>query len=93
MVVAPLAAASNANEFSSMPKAFTVRSESNGVGDANRTATRRTLARVVDAEQAEQAVRADRHRAQAVGEHEVEPAARAASMSKWCAAQSPDTSA
>ena len=49
MVVVPLAAASNANEFSLMPKAFTVSSESNGVGDVNRTATRTNPARVVDA--------------------------------------------
>ena len=42
MVVVPLAAASKANECSLMPKAFTVRSQSSGVGDANRTATRRT---------------------------------------------------
>ena len=72
MVVVPLTAASNANEFSLMPKAFTVSSESNGVGDANRTAIRRTLAGSLDAQQAEQAVCADRHRAQPVGEHEVE---------------------
>src|SRR6476646_5289818 len=42
MVVVPLAPASKANEFSLTPKAFTVRSESSGVGEANRTATRRT---------------------------------------------------
>jgi hypothetical protein len=43
MIVVPLEAASKANEFSLTPKAFTVSSESNGVGDVNRTATRRTL--------------------------------------------------
>jgi hypothetical protein len=43
MIVVPLEAASKANEFSLTPKAFTVSSESNGVGDVNRTATRRTF--------------------------------------------------